>query len=217
MIGRRETLWSGLRGAVAGAVVGWLPGFSSGTANALLAIRRDGDFEKTDPREYLIATSAANTANAVLGIAALYAIGRMRSGAMVALASLELPPLSLLVLVAAVAALLAYGITIGVSRSASLLMRINQRSLAKSTCVFGCGIVCVLRTIRSDDSGSRYAGRTGSWAVGCAQDFLHGGNYGTGNVVYAGCAPVLSLPENTDFAFCFFELFENLFSGIALI
>ncbi|HJK51190.1 MAG TPA: tripartite tricarboxylate transporter permease, partial [Methanocorpusculum sp.] len=75
-------------------------------------------------------------ANAVLGIAALYAIGRMRSGAMVALASLELPPLSLLVLVAAVAALLAYGITIGVSRSASLLMRINQRSLAKVVLVF---------------------------------------------------------------------------------
>lgn len=136
LIGRRETLWSGLRGAVAGAVVGWLPGFSSGTANALLAIRRDGDFEKTDPREYLIATSAANTANAVLGIAALYAIGRMRSGAMVALASLELPSLSLLVLVAAVAALLAYGITIGASRSASLLMRINQRSLAKAVLVF---------------------------------------------------------------------------------
>ena len=55
---------------------------------------------------------------------------------MVALASLELPPLSLLVLAAAVAALLAYGITIGVSRSASLLMRINQRSLAKAVLVF---------------------------------------------------------------------------------
>ena len=46
---------------------------------------------------------------------------------------------------------------------------------------------------------------------------MHGGNYGSGNVVYAGCAPALSLPENTDLAFCFFELFENLFSGIALI
>ena len=86
-----------------------------------------------------------------------------------------------------------------------------------STCVLDCGVVCVLRTVRPDDLGNRYASRTGSRVAGCTQDFLHGGNYGTGNVVYAGCAPVLSLPENTDFAFCFFELFENLFSSIALI
>lgn len=136
MIERREMVWSGLRGAVAGAVVGWLPGFSSGTANALLAIRRDGDFERTNAREYLIATSAANTANAVLGIAALYAVGRMRSGAMVALGSLELPPLSFVVLVAAVAALCGYGLTVVASRSVPVLMRVNQGLLAKVVLAF---------------------------------------------------------------------------------
>jgi putative membrane protein len=121
---------------VAGAIVGWLPGFSSGTANALLAIRRDGDFESTDARGYLVVTSAANTANAVLGIAALYAVGRMRSGAMVALGSLELPPLSLVVLVAAVAALCGYGLTVAASRSAPVFMRMNQRLLARVVLVF---------------------------------------------------------------------------------
>lgn len=136
LIGSREMVWSGVRGAVAGAIVGWLPGFSSGTANALLAIRRDGDFEKTDARGYLVATSAANTANAVLGIAALYAVGRMRSGAMVALGSLELPPLSFVVLVAAVAALCGYGLTIAASRSVPVLMRVNQRVLARVVLVF---------------------------------------------------------------------------------
>ena len=135
-VGSREVVVQGIRGAVAGAVVGWLPGFSSGTANALLAIRRSGDFEREDARGYLVATSAANTANAVLGIAALYAVGRMRSGAMVALGSVELPPLSLLVLVAAVAALFAYGLTVTASRSAPVLMRVNQRLVAGVVLVF---------------------------------------------------------------------------------
>lgn len=132
----RAVLAEGMRGAVAGAIVGWLPGFSSGTANALLALRRDGDFEMHDSRRYLVATSAANTANAVLGIAALYAIGRMRSGAMVALGSFELPPLSLLVLVAGCTAFAAYLLTIGAARCAPVIMGLNQPLLAKIVLVF---------------------------------------------------------------------------------
>ncbi len=100
MISQKTILKMGFKGAIAGAIVGWLPGFSSGTANALLAVRRSSDFEKMDPREYLVSTSAANTENAVLGLAAFYAIGRMRSGAMVTLASFDLPSIYLLVLAA---------------------------------------------------------------------------------------------------------------------
>lgn len=129
-----------MRGAVAGAIVGWLPGFSSGTANALLALRSDGDFEMHDSRRYLVATSAANTVNAVLGIAALYALGRTRSGAMVALGSFELPPISLLVLVAGFTAVAAYLLTIGASRCAprimGLIIGLNQPLLAKIVLVF---------------------------------------------------------------------------------
>ncbi|MDU9376330.1 hypothetical protein McpSp1_09360 [Methanocorpusculaceae archaeon Sp1] len=135
-ISRRDILTGGLRGAVAGAVVGWLPGFSSGTANAVLAVRRSSDFESMDARSYLVATSAANTANAVLGIAALYAIGRMRSGAMVALGAIDLPPLSLMITAAAVAAVFAYLLTITSSRFAPLVMRLNQPLLAKIVLVF---------------------------------------------------------------------------------
>ncbi|MBR4284610.1 MAG: tripartite tricarboxylate transporter permease, partial [Methanocorpusculum sp.] len=79
-VSKKETAVNTIKGTFAGAIVGWLPGFSSGTANALLAFHRSGDYE-LNPRGYLLSTSAANTANAVLGLAALYAVGRMRSGA----------------------------------------------------------------------------------------------------------------------------------------
>ncbi len=130
----RSVVVQGVRGSVAGAIVGWLPGFSSGTANALLSLGK-GDPERGNAREYLIATSAANTANALLCLAALYAVGRMRSGAMVALGSVELPPLSLLVLVAGVAAVAAYILTIAISRGSSWFMRLNQPLLAKGVLV----------------------------------------------------------------------------------
>ncbi len=136
LIPPKNILSNGLRGAVAGAIVGWLPGFSSGTANALLAVRRGEDFASSDARGYLVATSAANTANAILGIAALYAVGRMRSGAMVALGSMDLPPISLMLLIAAVAALAAYLFTIAASHSAPFVMRLNQPLLAKIVLVF---------------------------------------------------------------------------------
>jgi hydrogenase-4 component F len=80
---------------VAGAVVGWLPGLSTATANGVLAavIRYDDD-----RRGYLLAASASNTANAFLGLGALYAISRTRNGVMAALALTELPPFTSLLL-----------------------------------------------------------------------------------------------------------------------
>ena len=143
LVSRGQVLKNGMKGAVAGAIVGWLPGFSSGTANALLAVRRSSDFEKTEPREYLLSTSAANTANAVLGLAALYAVGRMRSGAMVTLASFELPSIYLLVLVAGIAALAGYVVTICVSKFSREIMGLNQRILAGIVCVFLVGMTVV--------------------------------------------------------------------------
>lgn len=130
----RKIFTSGVRGSVAGSIVGWLPGFSSGTANALLVLGKD--FEKSDAREYLAATSAANTANAILCLAALYAVGRMRSGAMVALATIELPPLTLLLLICGVAAAAAYLLTIAMSYTSPWFMRVNQPRLAKVVLIF---------------------------------------------------------------------------------
>ena len=143
MISQKTILKMGFKGAIAGAIVGWLPGFSSGTANALLAVRRSSDFEKMDPREYLVSTSAANTANAVLGLAALYAIGRMRSGAMVTLASFDLPSIYLLVLAAGVAALAGYFVTVGASRFSRVFMNINQGVLARVVLIFLVGMTVI--------------------------------------------------------------------------
>jgi putative membrane protein len=117
--GMRLSVGSMIRGAtlgtLAGALVGWLPGLSTATANGLLAtlIRY-----RQDRRGYILATSAANTANAITGLAALYAISRMRNGVMVALATLELPPFSALLAAVSIAALLAYLLTVFFSRSA---------------------------------------------------------------------------------------------------
>lgn len=133
-ISEKMILINGVRGSIAGAIVGWLPGFSSGTANALLTLGKD--FEKFHAREYLVATSAANTANAVLCLAALYAIGRTRSGSMAALTELELPPLTLLVLICGIAALVAYLLTVAASYTSPWFMRIDQPLLAKIVLLF---------------------------------------------------------------------------------
>lgn len=143
LISQGALLKNSVKGAFAGAIVGWLPGFSSGTANALLAVRRSSDFGKQDPREYIVSTSAANTANAVLGLAALYAIGRMRSGAMVTLASFDLPSIYLLVLAAGVAALAGYFVTVGSSKFSGAFMRLDQRILSRVVLIFLVGITII--------------------------------------------------------------------------
>ncbi len=120
-------------GTLAGTLVGWLPGFSTATANGLLAtlIRY-----RQDQRGYIFATSAANTANAITGLAALYAISRMRNGVMVALATLELPPFSALLVAVALASFLAYLLTLFFSRSAWRFNGLGVRNLNLAVILF---------------------------------------------------------------------------------
>ncbi|MDD1653570.1 MAG: tripartite tricarboxylate transporter permease, partial [Methanomicrobiales archaeon] len=117
-VGGKEIAGQSLLGSAAGAVVGWLPGLSTATANALLAsvIRYEGD-----RRGYLLAVSASNTANAFLGLAALYALSRTRNGVMAALAATELPPFTSVLLAGCLAACAAYLITIRLGASAARL------------------------------------------------------------------------------------------------
>lgn len=124
---------SSFLGAAAGALVGWLPGLSNATANALLVSLIGYD---TNPREYIVATSAANTVNAFIGLAAFAAIGRMRNGVMVALASLEVPPLSALFLAGALAALGAYLLAVFLSRYADRLGGIDAGRLNRGVIGF---------------------------------------------------------------------------------
>jgi putative membrane protein len=133
---------SSVLGTLAGIAVGWLPGLSNATANGVLASVIG--YQK-DRRAYILATSAANTANAFIGLAALFALSRMRNGVMVALSAITLPPASALFVAGVVAACAAYIITVTLSRSAHLLGGIEGRRLHGAVIVFVVA-VCLLLT-----------------------------------------------------------------------
>ncbi|HJJ60946.1 MAG TPA: tripartite tricarboxylate transporter permease [Methanocorpusculum sp.] len=134
-VSRKDTVWNTIKGTFAGAIVGWLPGFSSGTANALLAFHRSGDYE-SNPRGYLLSTSAANTSNAVLGLAALYAVGRMRSGALAAVAEFPLPNIFMLLAAAGASAAAAYMLTVLFAKTGKYIAKVNQKMLSASVLIF---------------------------------------------------------------------------------
>jgi putative membrane protein len=120
-------------GTAAGVAVGWLPGLSTASANGVLASLIG--YEK-DRRGYILATNAANTANAFIGLAALFALSRMRNGVMAALA--ELPPQSMSALMVAgiFAAILAYLITIFLAQYAWVLDGIDSTLLNRGVTAF---------------------------------------------------------------------------------
>ena len=132
---------SSILGTLAGIAVGWLPGLSTATANGVLASVIG--YEK-DRRSYILATSAANTANAFIGLAALFALSRMRNGVMVALSELPLPSLSELTIIGVLAACAAYPITIGISRFAYRFNGVDSRRLNRVVILFIVGLCLVL-------------------------------------------------------------------------
>ncbi|MCX6692744.1 MAG: tripartite tricarboxylate transporter permease [Methanoregula sp.] len=138
----RSVVRSSVLGTLAGVAVGWLPGLSNATANGVLASVIG--YEK-DRRAYILATSASNTANAFIGLAALFALSRMRNGVMVALSALPLPPASALFVVGVAAACAAYVITVILSRSAHRLGGIEGRWLNSAVIAFVVAI-CLLLT-----------------------------------------------------------------------
>ena len=80
--------WPGVRGGLAGLLVGLLPGLGAANAATLLLLierwsGRRGNRDDQD-RAYLVTTSSLNTSEALFAIAALYLIGRSRSGASIA-------------------------------------------------------------------------------------------------------------------------------------
>ncbi len=123
----------GVSGTVAGVVVGWLPGLSNATANAVIAsVTSYG----RDPRGYIFATSTANTVNALVGLAAFYAIFRTRNGVMVALSSIEAPPMADLLAASAVAAVFAYLLTVTLAGSAWRVSGIEKKNLYRGVIAF---------------------------------------------------------------------------------
>jgi len=122
-----------LLGTGAGVAVGWLPGLSTASANGVLASVIG--YEK-DRRSYILATNAANTANAFIGLAALFALSRMRNGVMAALAELPLPSMGELMVIGVLAACAGYIITIRLSTSASWLNGFDGRTLNRMVIAF---------------------------------------------------------------------------------
>ena len=152
-IERRSILKCSLIGTFAGSVVGWLPGLSNASANAVIAsfVRFDEpqscesesdsdggpDGRLEGSRGYIIAASAANTANAFISIGAFYAIMRMRNGVMAAFSHLkEIPDLTFVILAAVTAAISGYILTIGFSKAGRIFSDINVRSLSVAVIVF---------------------------------------------------------------------------------
>ena len=129
-------------GTFAGVAVGWLPGLSTASANSVLASLIG--YEK-NRRTYILATSAANTSNAFIGLAALFALSRMRNGVMVALSELPLPTMSELTVVGVLAACAAYCMTIVISRSATRFNGINGKLLNNAVIIF-IVLLCILLT-----------------------------------------------------------------------
>jgi len=135
-----------LLGAAAGSIVGWLPGLSNATANALVASA--GGYDR-EPRQYILSASAANTVNAFVGLAALNALARTRNGVMVALATQDLPPMSSLLLAGCIAGCAAYFLTIRLSRSAGILRGLGVRRLNLAVM----GVVALLTFLLSGPFG----------------------------------------------------------------
>ena len=132
-LSRPAMVRAGLTGTIAGVVVGWLPGLSNASANAVVA--SVADYER-DRRGYLFATSAANTVNAIAGLVAFYAIARTRNGVMVALAAIEVPPLDVLLASAACAAVCGYLLTIMLGSTAWRFAGIDRNGLTISVIAF---------------------------------------------------------------------------------
>jgi len=125
-VSQSDIIRSAIPGTFAGLLVGWLPGLSTASASAVVSagIRYD-----TDRCRYLVATGAATTANAVIGLAAFYGVERTRNGVMVALSSLDVPSFPFLLTACAGASLAAYYITIRLSGCAYLFSGVDGRMI----------------------------------------------------------------------------------------
>lgn len=80
----REIGWTAGAGSVAGAFVGYLPGVSAAVAS-VLSLPLVPDIDGEGAREFLVASSGANTSNTVFALFALVTLGTPRTGVMVAL------------------------------------------------------------------------------------------------------------------------------------
>jgi putative membrane protein len=130
-------------GSIAGAIVAWLPGVSSGVATVLarLAIRGDIEHHQTRAMEFIVSVSGTNTSNAVFGLIALFIIGYPRSGAMVAVRdlvgeTLDFHLVLLFLIVIVLVSIAAYAATMFIGdRAPSVLARFDYQKICMAILV----------------------------------------------------------------------------------
>ncbi|WP_435129617.1 tripartite tricarboxylate transporter permease [Halobaculum sp. D14] len=130
-LGRRDVAATTAAGTAAGAAVGYLPGVSAGVASTLaLPLTRGRD----PAREYVVATSGANTATAVFALFAFTALDAPRSGVLVAMRDAGVPAaLPTFVPVVVVAAAVGFLAVLVVGDAAFRIVgAVNQRRLVGS-------------------------------------------------------------------------------------
>ena len=135
-----DILSASFSGTVAGLLVGWLPGLSTASANAVITSRFSYEVHQ---RSYLVAAGAATCANAVVGLAAFYGIARTRNGVMVTLASLDPPSFPILLFLLVAASVVAYMITLKLSGCVRWFSGLNGKTLNTTVAGFVillCGI-----------------------------------------------------------------------------
>jgi putative membrane protein len=138
-LGGRALARTTVAGTVAGALVGYLPGVSAGVASALSlpAVGGDAGLDDGAARRYVVATSGANTANALFALFALSALGTPRTGVTVALVEAAVPVrLVVLVPVAVAAAAVGTALVVAVGdRYLAVVGSLDQRALVVGVCV----------------------------------------------------------------------------------
>ncbi len=125
---------SALTGTLSGSLVSLFPGISSGVASALAV----SPFKESEADNYVSATGAANTSNALLCFAVLMSTGKSRSGAALALRTIYriLNPADILLLCvfsALLSAILTILLGIFTER---VLRRLNLRILCSVSLIF---------------------------------------------------------------------------------
>lgn len=73
-----ELLLNVVKGGLAGILVSLFPGIGPAHATAVISVQ-------SSPRQFLVAVSGVNTANAVYALVGLYTVGKARSGAVIAI------------------------------------------------------------------------------------------------------------------------------------
>ena len=144
-----------LAGTGAGSAVGYLPGVSAGVASMLALPFTAGE----DPaREYVVATSGANTATAVFALFAFAVLGTPRSGVLVAMSDAGVPAVlpTLLVVAVVAGAVGVAGVVLLGDAAFTVARRVSQRRIVGGVLIGVLGLSVA------------FAGLSGAVALGAA-------------------------------------------------